>query len=239
MKKLLLVALGVALMSTTASAVNWGDSPYASSYTNTTGGTVYVLNQPTSWAVTGSPGEVVTTLTGAGPSGTDAYYRSGASGGVDDSTIAMWDFTGVPASAIPNVSPNLVPGEYKAQMYVSDYGGLPHENDGVYGSSNGPWGMDALGLFSSWDGVPQAATGWTNESTWIGGYVWLSNDGWSNGVYGHMTVGAKWNPWGAYGGLAVSGVRVSTNGDFAPLPEPASMLLLVAGGLLLNRRRHA
>ncbi len=205
------------------------------SYQNTTGGTVYQLDGPTGWLVTGSPGETVLTLAGAGPNGANAYYRSGASGGMDDSTIALWDFSFAP---LPNVSPNLVPGEYKAQMYVSAYGGLPHENDGVFGSSNGPWGMDALGLFSSWDGVPQATPGWTAESTWVGGYVWLSNDGWSNGQYNHMTVGAKWNPWGGYGGLAVSGVRISTDGNFTMVPEPSALAILTLGAAALTMLRR-
>jgi hypothetical protein len=61
-----MVALAVAATCTTASALNWGDSPYASSYTNTTGGTVYVLNAPTSWANIGADPVV---LAGAGPDG--------------------------------------------------------------------------------------------------------------------------------------------------------------------------
>jgi hypothetical protein len=95
-----------------------------------------------------------------------------------------------------------------------------------------------MGLFSSWNGVPQATPGWTDQNAWVGGYVWLSNDGWSNGVYTHMTVGAKWNPWGGYGGLAVSGVRISTDGNFE-VPEPVSALLLLVGAPLFRRRRSA
>ncbi len=223
----LAAALSVAALCTTAHAVGF-------SYQNTTGGTVYELDSPTGWLITGSPGETVLTLAGAGPTGADAYYRSGASGGVDDSTIAYWDFSFAP---LPNVGQNLVPGEYKAQMYVSAYGGLAHENDGVFGSGNGPWGYHAMGQFSSWDGVSQAAPGWTDESTWVGGYVWLSNNGWSQGSWNDMEVFAKWNPWGGYGGLAVSGVRISTDGNFTMVPEPSALALGLLGGLALWSRR--
>ncbi len=236
---LVMAALAVAATCTAASAMepNWGTM--GTSYTNTTGGTVYVLNQPTSWNVTGVSGETVVTLPGAGPDGTDAYYRSGATGGTDDSTKARWNFEGVPLSAIPNVGQSNPPiGTFKAQMYVSDYGSLLHEGSGVFGSANGPWGYHAMGDFSSWNPVPQATPGWTDMGDNTGGYVWLSNNGWSDGVYTDMTVTVKWNPWGGYGGLAVSGVRISTDGNFE-VPEPVSALLLLVGAPLLLRRRSA
>lgn len=223
MKTLLFVGLAVALMCTAAGAANY-------SYTNTTGGTVYVMQGPSSWAVTGAPGEVVTTLVGAGPDGADAYYRSGASSGQDDSTIAYWNFGWMSPAE----------GWYACQVYVSNYGGLSHENDGVFGSSNGAWGLDALGQFSSWGGVSQGTPGWGVIADWgttggNPGKVWLRNDNDQ-----HRSVAAKWNPWGGYGGLAVSGVRISTDGNFAPVPEPSSFVALLAGlpALALLRRKH-
>jgi hypothetical protein len=226
MKQVLLVALTVAALCTAASAAGI-------SYTNSTGGTVYELDQPTGWAVTGASGETVLTLTGAGPNGTDAYYRSGATGpGQDDSTQAYWNFS---FANLPNVGTALVPGEYVAQAYASNYGGLAHEDNGVYGSANGAWGYHALGNFSSWNGTAQSPAGWTGFQDWgtgTGGAVWLSNTGDAMDV----TVSVKWNPWGGYGGLAVSGLRISTDGNFTPVPEPVSALLLVVGGAMMLRR---
>jgi len=199
-------------------------------YTNTTGGTVYELDAPTSWAIIGGANTV---LAGAGPNGADAYYRPGAQGS-DDSTIAYWDFS---FADLPNVGHDLISGQYAMQAYVSNYGGLSHENDGVFGSRNGPWGWNAMGQFSSWNGVSQSTPGWTNVSNWVGGYVWLSK----TGDPLDMTVAAKWNPWGGYGGLAVSGVRISTDGNFAAaVPEPSSLLALLAGFpvlAILRRKR--
>ncbi|NLX23760.1 MAG: PEP-CTERM sorting domain-containing protein [Phycisphaerae bacterium] len=225
MRKALLVAvaLGVATVCTTASA--------QTSYTNTTGGTVYQLNAPTSWANIGADPIV---LSGAGPDGGDAWYKPGAVGGVDDSTQAYWDFT---FANLPNVGTELLPGQYAMQAYVSDYGDLEHENDAVFGSANGPWGYHTSGgLFSSWNGVPQSTPGWTDLGNWTGGYVWLSSTDFDNGIWNDVTVGAKWNAWSGYGGAAVSGVRISTDGNFE-VPEPASLLLLGLGGLFLKRRK--
>jgi hypothetical protein len=223
MKTLFLVGLMLAVMCTAASALT--------SYTNNTGGTVYQLNAPTSWAVIGGFPATVT-LTGAGPDGGDAWYRVGATGGNDDSTQAYWNFTGAP---LANVAHNLVPGEYAMQVYASDYGALAHEGAGVFGTRNGPWGWNAMGAFSSWNGGPQAPVGWNNIENWVGGYAWLSN----TGDPLDMTVSVKWNPWGGYGGLAISGVRISTDGNFA-IPEPSSLLALLAGfpALALLRRKH-
>jgi hypothetical protein len=190
---------------------------------------VYELDAPTSAALIGGPSTV---LPGAGPNGADAYYRPGNTGGGDDSSQYYWDFS---FANLPNVGQDLVPGEYQAEVYVSDYGGLPHEDNGVFGSPNGPWGWHAMENFSSWDGYAQGTPGWVKASAWVGGYVWLSNDGWSNGIYTDTTVSCKWNPWGGYGGLAVSGVRVSK-----AIPEPSSILALLAGfpALALLRRRR-
>lgn len=212
------VVLSIAAMCTTASAVGF-------SYVNSTGGTVYELDSPTGAALVGAPSVV---LPGAGPNGADAYYRPGAAGGPDDASQYRWDFSFAP---LPNVGQDLLTGEYKAQMYVSDYGGLAHEGDGVFGSANGPWGYHAMQNFSSWNGVPQATPGWTDMGNWVGGYVWLSNTGWSDGNYNDMTVSVKWNPWGGYGGLAVSGVRISTDGNFQMVPEPSVLALGLLGGL--------
>jgi len=190
---------------------------------------VYELDAPTSWANIGAP---PTTMAGAGPNGGDAYYKPGNTGGGDDSTQAYWDFA---FANLPNVGHDLIPGEYQAEVYVSDYGGLQHEDNGVFGSANGPWGWHAMDLFSSWNGVDQSKPGWTKLSAWVGGYVWLSNDGWGNGVWTDTTVGVKWNPWGGYKGLAVSGLRISK-----AIPEPSGLLALLAGfpALALLRRRR-
>ncbi len=222
----LFVGLLVLAVCTAASAAN-------TTYTNSTGGTVYQMDSPSSWAVTGAPGEVVMTLIGAGPNGADAYYRSGASQGQDDSTQAYWNFGW---ANLPNVGQDLNAGMYSMQVYVSDYGGLAHEGDGVFGTANGPWGYHAMGQFSSWNGAPQATPGWVDISAWVGGYAWLSNTGDQMDV----TVAVKWNPWGGYGGLAVSGVRISKDGNFAAVvPEPSSLLALLAGipALVAFRRR--
>jgi hypothetical protein len=223
MKTLFLVALSVAVMCTAAGAAN-------TAYTNTTGGTVYQMDAPSSWAIIGAPNVV---LAGAGPNGADAYYRPGAAGGGDDSTQAYWNFGW---ANLPNVGTDLDAGKYYMQVYVSDYGGLPHEDNGVFGTANGPWGYHAMGQFSSWNGAPQSTPGWTDISAWVGGYAWLSNTGDQMDVQ----VAVKWNPWGGYGGLAVSGVRISKDGNFAPIPEPSSLLALVAGlpALAIFRRRH-
>jgi hypothetical protein len=238
--QLVMVTLAVAAMCTAASALdpNWGNSPYAHSYVNTTGGVVYELYQPTSSALIGGASTV---LPGAGPNGTDAYYRPGNTGGGDDSSKYFWNFQGIPVApppaGIPDVGQNLVPGEYAYQTYVSDYGALPHEGAGVFGTPNGPGGWHSQGDMSSWNGTPQATVGWTSPENWVGGYAWISwNNGWSNGVYTDMTVTMKWNPWGGYGGQAVSGVRFSTDGNFE-VPEPVSALLLLVGAPALLRRR--
>jgi hypothetical protein len=225
MKRVVLTALAVVAMCTAASMGG-------TSYTNTTGGTVYQLDAPTSWA---NIGAAPVELAGGGPNGGSAYYKPGATGGNDDSTQAYWDFS---FANLPNVGHDLVPGEYAMQAFVTDYAtyGLSHEGDGVFGSRNGPFGYNTSGgIFSSWNGVSQSKPGWTTVGNWTGGYVWLSNTGDPLDV----TVGAKWNPWGGYGGLAVSGVRISTDGNFTPTPEPTTILLLAVGGLILNRRRHA
>lgn len=223
MKTLLLVGLAVAVMCTAASA--------QIQYTNTSGGTVYQMNAPSSWAAIGGfPDTVV--LAGAGPDGADAYYRVGAVGGNDDSTQVYWNFGW---ANLPNVGQDLDAGKYFMQVYVSDYGSLSHENDGVFGTANGPWGYHAMGQFSSWNGVGQAKPGWTDLSAWVGGYAWLS----STGDQMDVTVAAKWNPWGGYGGLAVSGVRICKENNFA-VPEPSSLLALVAGlpALVMFRRKR-
>ena len=218
-KKLAVVALTVAAMCTAASAAGIA-------YQNTTGGWVYQLNAPTGWAVVGAANIV---LPGAGPDGGDAWYRYGATGGQDDPTQAFWDFS---FADLPNVGHDLEPGQYAMQAYVSDYGSLLHEDDGVFGSRHGPWGWNALGNFSSWNGVSQATPGWTDMGDWTGGYVWLSKTGDPQ----DMTISVKWNPWSGYGGLAVSGVRISTDGNFEPIPEPATALLALLGLPLLRRR---
>jgi len=213
-------------MCTAASAANY-------SYMNTTGGMVYVMEQPSSWAVIGGFPATVT-LPGAGPAGTDAYYRSGVYQGNDDSTQVYWDFVWANLANFGQTNPATNPPQYAIQTYVSNYGGLAHENDGVYGTRNGPWGWNAMGAFSSWNGAGQANLGWQNIGAWVGGYAWLSNTGDPLDV----RVAAKWNPWGGYGGLAVSGVRISTNGNF--IPEPSSLLALLAAfpALALLRRKH-
>ena len=132
--KLLLVVLTVVAMCAAANA--------GTSYTNGTGGTVYQLDAPTSWAVIGGfPATQV--LTGAGPNGGDAYYRVGAAPG-DDSSQAFWDFS---FADLPNVGHDLVTGQYAIQTYVSDYGSLPHENDGGLWHEEWPLGMERHGRF--------------------------------------------------------------------------------------------
>jgi len=220
-KTLLLVGLTVAVMCTAASA--------GSSYMGPYGEMVYQLNAPTGWAVSHEGDNVV--LPGAGPDGGDAWYRPGANhppGSGDDSSQAYWNFS---FADLPNVGHDLVPGEYQIQTYVSNYGGLPHEDNGVYGTRNGPWGWNYYGAFSSWNGAGQGDLGWQNIGAWVGGYAWLSK----TGDPLDMQVAAKWNPWGGYGGLAVSGVRISK-----ALPEPSSLLALLAGfpALALLRRRR-
>src|SRR5574340_61897 len=71
------------------------------SYTNTTGGTVYEMDTPSGWSIVGAPNTI---LPGAGPNGADAYYRPGATGGIDDATQAYWDFGW---ANLPNVGHDL------------------------------------------------------------------------------------------------------------------------------------
>lgn len=216
MKTLFLAGLLAAVICTAASA--------QISYTNTAGGTVYELDAPTGWAVIGGFPQTIV-LPGAGPNGHDAYYRSGNTGGTDDSTQVYWNFS---FAALPNVAHNLAAGLYTFQAYVSDYGNLPHEAEAVYGSRNGPWGWNAVGLVSGWNGVPQDTPGWTSPDKWMdNGELWLSNTGDPLDV----TITLKLNPWGGYGGVAVSGVRICTSTDenFIIAPEPSSLLALLAG----------
>jgi len=237
MKQLLLVSVAVAALCGAASADsshNWGIQ--GTSYPNTTGGTVYELDAPTDAALIGGASTV---LTGAGPNGHDAYYRPGNAGSGDDSSQYMWDFTGV---TLANNGTALAPGLYSMQVYVSNYNGLPHEDNAVVGNANGAWGYHAMSNFSSWNGVSQSTPGWTAPGDWgtgTGGKAWLSNTGYWNGSnWGDMSISVKWNAWGGYGGVAVSGVRFSTNGNFEPVasPEPASALLMLLALPLLRRK---
>jgi len=220
-------------MTCTAASAFVNPTPTLVSYLNSTGGTVYELDAPTSWDNIGAD---PTVLTGAGASGGDAYYKPGTVNGNDDSTRAYWNFTG---AALANVGHNnsATQGQYAAQVFVSSTS-LKQDGNIVIGSWNGPWGYAAngWGQFSSWNGVNTSVAGWTGVDNWTGGYLWLSNDSSSD-----MTVSVKWNAWGGYAGCAVSGVRVSTDGNFAPsTPEPSSLLALLAGvpALLMFRRKH-
>jgi hypothetical protein len=219
MKTLFMVGLLVAVMCTAASAGT------GFSFTGFNSSTVYEMDQPTSWAISyGGPNVV---LPGQGPNGTDAYYRPGNQGS-DDGSQAFWKFDW---AGLPNVGHDLNSGKYQIQVYVSDYGTLSHEDNGVFGTANGPWGYEAMGQFSSWNGFAQASPGWVNAENWVGGYAWLSSG--ENEM--DIQVAAKWNPWGGYGGCAVSGVRVSLNA----IPEPSSLLALLTGipALALLRRK--
>lgn len=224
MKTLFFVGLLVVVMCTAASALT--------SYTNSTGGTVWQLDAPTGWAIVDGGNRPNIVLTGQGPDGGDAWYRGYTN--PDDSTQAYWDFTG---ADLPNVGHDLIPGEYVYQAYVSDCGTLAHDT-AFFGSRNGTAGYDVndWGYFCSWGGVSQAVVGWTGQG-WgtTNPYVWLSNTGQAK----DMTIAAKWNP-GWFTPFAVSGVRVSTDGNFAPVPEPSSLLALLAGFpvLALLRRKH-
>lgn len=217
-RMVLCAGLTIAAMCTAASAQTWGTGGI--SYTNSTGGTVYELDAPTSWGILGTGGQWHV-LTGGGPDGRDSWWYVPGSNG---SAQANWDFTGVP---LPNIGGNVgMPGYglYWFQAYVSDYGGQPHDGDAIF-TSNGPPGNHA------WAVVPQPTPGWTSP---IGGnyngLLWLSNDG----LAGNMTISFNSSAWGD--GVAVSGVRISTDGNFVLAPEPASAVLLLLGLPLLRRR---
>ena len=220
------VALSIAALCTTAHAVN-------SIYQNTTFGWVYEMDDPTKWRHHRRPEYPV--LPGAGPTGAPAYYRPGNTGGGDDASQYMWSFTWTP---LPNVGQNNPPiGTYKAQMYVSDYGALAHEGDGFW-FGQWPMGMALHGQFLVVEWRSPSHAGLDPRPGKLDRRIRLAvKRRLVNGVYDDMTVSAKWNPWGGYGGFAVSGVRISTDGNFEMIPEPSALALGLLGGLALWSRR--
>lgn len=201
MKKVFLVGLLVALMCTAASAA------------------MFEIDAPTS-IILGSISTPTTVLTGAGPNGGDAYYRTSANG--DDSAFATWNFNFAGMS--------LASTTYYCQVYISAIPStLTYDNAPI----NYPWPGGAGDM--RWVGDPikdyEANPGWYNVQDWgYGTLVTLAKGQ-------NMTF--KWNPWGSHAGAAVSGVRISTDGNFN-IPEPSSLLALLAGFpvlALLRRKR--
>lgn len=198
------------------------------------------------WNESGDAGSLPGTAqapSGSGP----LNFINGTSGGGDEEDMYQILFTGTPGAWGIATSPVAPPpggsSSFDTQLWLFDGAGM-----GVVGNDDSPWG--APGFTSSLDW-----TGSGSPALVPGGTYYLAISGYNNdpesspGANIFDFLGAPFDammgPGGPGGGSPVSGwvgggatgsYTIALDG-FSYVPEPATLSLLVLGGLALIRRR--